>query len=107
MKIENQPPLPEEIEIVDQKQVKKTHQLIATITPHRGHKLWEVNVLTREVKEAEYEVEAVDFAKASKGEMAKRKKVIQKPGFVYLSALNEKNVWKKLRKQFQKSVGQK
>jgi hypothetical protein len=105
MKIDNQQPLPEEVEIVDQKQVKKEHKLVATIVPHRGHTLWEINTATREIKPAQFEAEFIEYRKAANGMMSKRRKVIEQPGCVYVSALNQENAMKKLFKQFKKSTG--
>lgn len=88
----------DKIEIVDQKQQKSQLKLLKSIKPHQGHKCWELNTETGEVKEAEFKEENVDFISAENKKIALRKKIITKDGYIYLPALNKKNAIKKFKK---------
>jgi hypothetical protein len=85
-------------EQVTKKEVEKKLQKLATIKPQRGHKLFEVNSETKEITEAEFEILDIKYEDARDNKQV-RKKVICKPGHIYVSALNKKNVIKKLNKQ--------
>ena len=95
MKFENKQPSPEEIKVHAQKQIEKQHKLIQSLTPYKGHTLFEINCTTGEIVEPEYEVEAIDFIAAAKGNIAKRRKVIIKENCLYVSCLNKTNARKK------------
>ena len=76
-----------EVSVKQKKQVE--HQLIGKIIPFEGHKIWEINNETMEVKEAK-------FANATYHLYGENKKeIITKQGFTYVSALNKKNALKK------------
>jgi len=82
-------------EQVTKKEVEKKLQKLATIKPQRGHTLFEVSRETGSIEEAEFEIMDIKFEDARDNRQV-RKKVICKPGFIYVSALNKKNVIKKL-----------
>lgn len=76
-----------EVSVKQKKQVE--HQLIGKIIPFEGHKIWEINNETMEVKEAK-------FANVTYHLFGENKKeIITKQGFTYVSALNKKNALKK------------
>lgn len=58
---------------------------IMTIVPKRGHTLFEINAKTKEVSPAEFDTSVVDFMGN------KKRTVIIKEGYDYVSALNKKN----------------
>lgn len=74
-----------QLEIVANQKKQIEHELIGHIIPYNGHRIWEVNLSTKEVNEAKY-------ANTTYNAFAENKKeVIIKQGFVYVSALNKKN----------------
>lgn len=90
---ETELPSKENIEIsVTQKQ-QKGNKLIGKIVPHNGHKMWEINTQTLEVKQVKYS----NATYSPYGET--KKEIIIKQGCVYISALNEKNALKKYKKK--------
>lgn len=78
------------------KQEKQTF-LVNSIHPHEGHKCFEYNVVTKELKGAEFMEVAISFEAAQMGEIAPKRKVMTKENCIYLTALNEKNAVKKLK----------
>ena len=100
MKIDNHLPERDVIEISTQKQVEKQHKLIASIRPHRGHTLFEINLQTGDVLPAEFETVNADFVAAIHGCQEIKKKVIARNGCVYYSALNKESAIRKLKKDF-------
>lgn len=92
-------PTKDKVVIVGQREMKKEVKLHGTVRPHKGHKLFELNLKTKEVKEAEFEQLDYDVKQKTSG---KRKKVLMKESCIYISALNEKNALKKLFKSINK-----
>ena len=68
----------------------ESSKLIDSITPYKGHTLFEIDCSTGEIKEAEYEE-----VNASYQTGAARKKIIIKPNCLYISCLNKKSAKKK------------
>lgn len=91
-----------DLEIVNQvnKQQEKQTKHVGTIYPHGGHKCFEWNLDTGEIKEAEYNQEAVSFMDAKRGIKSINRKVIVKENCKYLTALNLKNAKKHFFKQY-------
>lgn len=81
--------------VVAERQQEKELKLVGRIQPHRGHTLFKVDRETLEISKAEFETVDITFEQAQEGKRPS-KKVIVEEGFVYVSALNEKNVIKKL-----------
>lgn len=79
-----------EVSIKKQKQIQ--HQFIGDIIPYDGHKIWEINIETLEVKEAKFTNTTYQMFGENK------KEIIAKEGFVYVAALNKKNALKKYNK---------
>jgi len=97
-----------------QQELKKEY--VRSITPKRGHTLFEINLKDRTIVPAEFEEQDVEFnevVKTSKGLAVQTykdgrkkiildkptthsKKLIRKENCIYISALNRKNVLKKL-----------
>jgi hypothetical protein len=100
MKLDDKIPDKENVEIVGQKEVKKNLTHVATIRPHRGHTLFEVNTRTGMIAPVQFEQVDADFRSFAEGRERVHKKVIEKPDCIYISALNKKNVVKKLADRF-------
>ena len=76
-----------EISVKQKKQVE--HQLIGKIIPREGHKIWQINDQTLEIKVAEFSNTTYYLLGENK------KQIIIKKGHTYVSALNQKNALKK------------
>lgn len=72
-----------------------------------GHKVWELDLLTGIIWEAEYTEEAVDFKDAAKGMISTHKNIVMKKDCYYCSALNLKNAQKKFIKAVNERHGRK
>lgn len=93
---------PEQTEVHALKQIKREVRHIGTLRPQRGQKVWEMDLTTRILKEAEYDKgSAVDFSKAIKGDLSVRGKLITKENHIYCVAINARNA----DKQFFKMLG--
>ena len=92
----------DQVEITTQKEIEKKHVLLTTIRPHKGHTLFEINVMTGEVKPAEFETENANYEDAVKGNYSAKKSITANPGCMYISALNKGNAISKLKKEFMK-----
>ena len=86
----------EQIEESIKKEQQKEAKKLTTIKPHKGHTLFEVEISTGDIREAEFEKTDIAYEDVQKGKNLSRKKVIAKDGCIYVSALNRKNVIKKL-----------
>jgi hypothetical protein len=90
------------IEDSEEKEQEKKEKLLQTIKPHRGHTLFKVNLKTNEISKAEFEKTDIEYMNAIGRNNVSRKKVIVEEGYYYVSALNKKNVIKKIKKIFKK-----
>lgn len=79
----------EKLEVVANQQKQIEHQLVGYLMPYNGHKVWEINIETGEIAEAKYS----NSSYKAFGE--NKKEIIIKDGFYYVSALNQKNAFKK------------
>jgi hypothetical protein len=78
-----------EISVKQKKQIEK--ELIGNIIPHKNHTLWEINIETLEIKEAEFIKEPLILGQVQK------KQVLQRDGHAYVSALNKRNALDKFK----------
>lgn len=91
----------DKIEILKQTKIEKERKLIRTIRPQKNHILFEFDLIKKEVRRAEFvKKNEISFEAAARGETSERKEVNGKEGCVYISAMNEKNAWKKFFKLF-------
>lgn len=87
-------------------QVKQQVQEIQTvfdykIIPQKNHTLFEINLNLKTIEIAEFdEIPAIKYTEAMKGNIVAQKKVTKKENCVYISALNKKNVFKILKRDF-------
>lgn len=68
----------------------ESRKLIDSITPHKGHTLFEIDCNTGEINEAKYEEIVSSFITKRV-----RRKVIVTPNCLYISCLNKKSARKK------------
>lgn len=95
------------IEAVVEKEQKKELKYVGSITPHKGHKLWAINVKTMEVEEAKYTGEELldlsghfdDYASRRGGPVSSvKRKVKFEKDMIYISALNKRNALDRYKK---------
>ena len=80
------------IEVQTKKKKQVSYQLDGNIAPFNGHKIWEINDETLEVKEAKFQnATAVVFGEKPKKEVVKVK------GCSYVGALNQRTALKKFK----------
>lgn len=91
----------DKIEVVKQTQAETQRVYVGTVKPKRNHILYEFDLKNKTVKRAEFRVDkTVSFEQAAKGIASEKKEVDGKEGCVYISAMNEKNAWKKFKRQY-------
>lgn len=91
MNINNEEIATDKVIDVRQKEVKKDLKFLGSIRPHRGHTVFEINLLTSEIVAATFEELVYDY----EGHKPK-KKIIKKENCIYIPALNVKNAYKVL-----------
>lgn len=84
----------------EQRQARTEQQLVARIEPHPGHTVWEFNLDTGEIVEAQFKsvsIESVAIGKGlnQTGNSTVRKTIEPKGNCLYCSALNKKNAIRK------------
>jgi hypothetical protein len=88
------------IEAIQQKQQQQEFKFVNDLKPLKGHILWEINLKTMKVKEAEYKkTDTITWSEAIKiynGEDM-HKEVIINQDCVYFSALNKKSAITRLK----------
>jgi len=106
MKLDKHIPEKDKVEIVNQAEKKYELKKLGTITPQRGHVLFQINTQTGDIELAEYEkVDALLPTRINKADAGIVKKVLIKTGCVYVSALNKKNAIKKFNKRVKQLNG--
>ncbi len=88
----------DKVSIVRQKQKEFQHVLNGVIAPQPGQKVWSVNKITLEVKEAEYTTEAIKFEDAAIGVTNARHKLVIDNDCIYIAALKKEGALKKYNK---------
>ena len=92
-------PIKEKLSVVAEKEIEKKQKFHGTIRPHKGHTLFQINLNTKEITEAQFEDMPYVISQKNNG---KKKRVIMLPDCVYISALNPNNALKKLLKSINK-----
>lgn len=78
-----------------QKDQKKEIKHLGSIIPNKGHTVFELKMQTGEIFVAEFMAEgATDFIAAKEGRLVRQRKILVKPGHIYVAALNKKNAAK-------------
>lgn len=89
------------IELVKQPEVKKMEAYLGTYRPKNGHTLYEYHLIEKTLKPASYWVESVLVLGGSNGQRGiSTRKIMVKDNCLYIPALNEKNAWRILKKQY-------
>ncbi|MFD3001427.1 hypothetical protein ACFS7Z_13730 [Pontibacter toksunensis] len=83
-----------EIRVEQKKQIK----LIGSTRKVPGHTMFELNLETQEIKQAEYQEGTVYAYTEKSHEHQHRLKLVVKENCIYVQALNKKNAFKKLAK---------
>lgn len=78
-----------------QGEIKKNLALHTSVKIHRGQKVWELDLDTRKISEAEITEVAYGLSKDAAGQNMIHKKVIHKPNHLYTVAINKKNAERK------------
>lgn len=99
MKIDKLKQDKDKLEVAAEIPNKREEKYIATLHPQRGHSCFEMNLVTKEIKLAEFENIAADFINAAKGNYFQKSKIIVKPNCIYETALNKKSAAKKFIKK--------
>lgn len=84
------------VKATTEQQQEKQKTLIGSIRQHKGHTLWEINLIQGKVEPATFKEEKVLLDGSIK------KMVVAKEGCIYVSALNKKTATKKAIKQLPK-----
>lgn len=96
MKIEKEQE--DKIEQVKQTDIQRQLIYIGSLKPKKGHTLFEVNIKTGTIENAEFNYgSTIQFEHAKEGLKKSNKSVIKKPDCIYISALNKNNVINKLK----------
>lgn len=91
----------DKIEIVKQVSIQKQKVKIATLKPQKNRKMFEVNMKLKTITSAIYDTPpAIKFTDAQTGVKSASKKITLNQDCVYISALNQKNVLKILKRDF-------
>jgi len=83
-----------EVVIQQEKQKEVELQYVGSIKPHRGHKVWEINLNTLEVKEAEY-IQEKQIVFGTNLEHLPPRKLVMNTDCIYISSLNAKTALKR------------
>lgn len=83
-----------ELTIKKQVKVEPDYLLEGQILPKKGQLVYEINIATLEVGEAEYERATVALFAAE----IPARKLIMKPGYLYIPAINKANALRKFKK---------
>lgn len=93
--------LHDEIKSAKEQHIPKEKKMIATLVICRGHKFYQLNKVTQEITEAEFDDVIVDIKKPE----AVKKQLIIKPEHLYTSALNKKNALKHFKNMIAREKG--
>jgi hypothetical protein len=91
----------DKIEITKQQQAEIQKIFDSRIIPHENHTLFEVDLKTNEIRLAEFDKKPeIKWEDAVKGLISVKKTATKKENCIYISALNEKNARKILKRDF-------
>lgn len=91
----------DKIENVKQVDIQKQNFLIGKFKPKKNHTLFEINPKERTILKAVFdEAPAIKFEDAMKGLKSASKKITKKPDCIYVSALNQQNALKILKRDY-------
>ena len=93
----------DKVELTNLIPVKKEPQIIGTLKLLKGHKCFELNLLTNNICEAIYSNKDADFILGTNSSVIKRKLVVR-DDCVYVTALNLKNASKHFNNKLKKII---
>ena len=98
--------LKEKTEVVEIAEEEKATELkyVGTLKPKRNHRVYEINITTLSIKEAEFETQSDFVMKNGKIVDGMKKKIVVNDGCVYVSAMNAENAIKKFNKKIKEKV---
>jgi hypothetical protein len=82
------------VEIREEAQQQKKIQFLGSLTPKPGHTCFQLNLTDWSITKATFEEQTVEFGKQDR----LRSKLLVKPGYLYVTALNKVNAEKKFSK---------
>jgi len=89
----------DKIVLEKQAEQQKETKLIGKIQPKKGRTLFEVNLDNWEINKAVFESQTISFEQAKSKFLTPTKKVLVNKNCIYISALNVKNLIKKLKNE--------
>lgn len=91
----------DKIEITKQQIVEIQKVYDSTISPHKNHTLFEINLVDFTITEAVYDHEPeIKWEDAVRGFITSRRKITKKENCIYIPSLNVKNVKKILKRDY-------
>lgn len=100
MKIEITPETKDKIQI-EKKQFENSETFIQRIIPHKNHTVFEFNITTKKLTEAKFSnIPTIKWEDAVKENYSIYRKILKTENCVYFSALNRKNAYKILNRDF-------
>lgn len=94
----------DQIQVVGQKEVNKHQKLVGKIRTQRGHKIFQLDLNSKEITEAE--IITSDPVLLPNRTTKTNKRLDIKPSHLYCSALNQKNACKHFYKMLEKAQSQ-
>lgn len=95
----------DKIENVKQQSIELQKILDYKIKPQKNHTLFEYNIKDKTIEESKFDaLPVLDYTQAMNGNISSKKEITKKEGFIYISALNKKNVIKVLKRDFKINI---
>jgi hypothetical protein len=89
-------------ELTVQKQQQVERELIGHIVPHSGHRIYEINIKTLDIQEADFlkweTLHLADLLNLKNKGKTPNLEILTREGYAYVSALNKANALKKYKK---------
>jgi len=98
--LENQ----DKTEIVKQTEIQKQKVLLGNLKLNKGHKLFEYNMETQQIKPAVFDSQEINITDLQKGFYEKKKKITINEKCIYIGALNKTNVLKILKNKYRVTI---
>lgn len=88
----------ERTEEIREVQEKRKETYVGSVTPQRGHRMFEYDIETKALIDAVFEQQDIVW-NPNVDQVTPRRKIVMKPNCLYVSALNKKNAIKHLKKR--------
>lgn len=93
-------PVLDKVEVSAEQQQEKKLTYLGSLLPHNGHRCFEYNTKTGEIKEAVYAKQDIQYP-TSTAKAGIKRRVIVNADCIYITALNQKNALKKVNQRLQ------